>query len=268
MKNRLFSILIIGALMVLVSCHRNPITGRNQLSLVSESDVQSMALVQYAQFLSSNKVVPAGNSDREMVKRVGSRIADAITRYYQQHGGTDALKDYKWEFNLVESKEINAWCMPGGKVVVYTGLLAVTQNETALAIVLGHEITHAVAGHGRERMSQLLLAQGIQVAGDIALQNNPQTANIFNQVYAPTAQVAVLLPYNRKQEYEADHYGLIFAAMAGYDPQEAIPFWRRMAALGGQKPPVFLSDHPADEDRIQKLQELMPEALKYYRAKH
>ncbi len=175
------------------------------------------------------------------------------------------MKGYKWEFNLVESKEVNAWCMPGGKVVVYTDILPITQNEAALAIVLGHEITHAVAGHGRERMSEGLLAQGIQVASNVALGGNPKAVNIFNNVYGPTAEVGVLLPNSRNQEYEADHYGLIFAAMAGYNPQESIPFWQRMASLGGAKPPVFLSDHPADQDRIQKLKELMPEALKYYK---
>lgn len=253
------SVLTLGA-----ACKQNPITGRSQLSLVSESEVQAMALTQYSQFISTNKVAPANSSNQEMVKRVGNRIAAAITRYYKEHALADAVQDYKWEFNLVESKEVNAWCMPGGKVVVYSGLLPVTQNETALAIVLGHEITHAVAGHGRERMSQQMLAQGIQVAGNVALGNNPQTVSIFNQVYAPASQVGVLLPYSRKNEYEADHYGLIFAAMAGYDPREAVPFWQRMAAMGGQKPPVLLSDHPTDEGRIQKLQEWMPEALKYY----
>jgi predicted Zn-dependent protease len=259
------TVLLGSVLFAGMACHRNPITGRNQLTLVSEKQVQSMALTEYKSFLTSNKVAPATNADAEMVKRVGHRIADAITRYYAEHGAPDALNGYTWEFNLVESKEINAWCMPGGKVVVYTGLLPVTKNETALAIVLGHEITHAVAGHGRERMSNQLLAQGIGIAGDVALGGNPQTASIFNQVYAPTSQVAVLLPYSRKYEYEADHYGLIFAAMAGYDPREAVPFWQRMAALGGQKPPILLSDHPADEDRIKKLQDLMPEALTYYK---
>jgi predicted Zn-dependent protease len=249
---------------ILSGCSRNSITGRSQLSLVPESEVQALAITQYQSFLSSNKVVPATTKDAEMVQRVGHRIAEAIQKYYAEHGQPNALKNYKWEFNLVDSKEINAWCMPGGKVVVYTGILPITQNETALAIVLGHEITHAVAGHGRERMSQQLLAQGIEVAGNVALSTNSQAVNLFNQVYAPTAQVGVLLPNSRKQEYEADHYGLIFAAMAGYDPREAIPFWKRMQALGGAKPPVFLSDHPADADRIQKLTALMPEALTYY----
>lgn len=263
-----FKILIVTSLFFLSfgACTHNAITGRNQLSLVSEEQVETAAVSEYKSFLSQNTVVSSSNNkDAEMVKRVGTRIANAITEYYKAKGLTNEIANYKWEFNLVDSKEINAWCMPGGKVVVYTGILPVTQNEAALAIVLGHEITHAVAGHGRERISQAMLAQGLQVAGNIALAKNDQTRNIFNNVYGPAAQVGVLLPNSRNQEYEADHYGLIFAAMAGYNPKEAIPFWQRMAKLGGQKPPVFLSTHPADEDRIKKLQELMPEALTYYK---
>ncbi len=249
------------------SCTRNAITGRNQLSLVSEDQMEQLSLTQYNHFLKESKVVPATQSDAEMVKRVGGRIANAITRYYQQKGIANQIANYKWEFNLVESKEVNAWCMPGGKVVVYSGILPVTQNETALAIVLGHEITHAVAGHGRERMSQELLAQGIQVAGGVALGGNATAVNVFNNVYGPTAQLGVLLPNSRNQELEADHYGLIFAAMAGYDPREAIPFWNRMMTLSksGQQTPTFLSDHPSDASRIEKLQQLMPEALTYYK---
>lgn len=251
----------------IISCTRNAITGRNQLTLVSEEQMEQLSLTQYKQFLSQNKVVPSAKDNAEMVQRVGSRIANAITAYYKQKGLANNIAGYKWEFNLVDSKEVNAWCMPGGKVVVYTGLLPVTQNEDALAIVLGHEITHAVAGHGRERMSQALAAQGIQVAGNVALGGNARTVNIFNSIYAPTAQVAVLLPNSRNQESEADHYGLIFAAIAGYNPQEAIPFWTRMMNLSksGQQSPTFLSDHPSDASRIQKLQQLMPEALTYYK---
>src|ERR1044072_5610048 len=167
------------------SCSRNAITGRNQLSLVSESEMQQMAITQYKQFLGESKVVPKTNDNAEMVKRVGQRIAKAITAYYQQKCISNDINNYKWEFNLVESKEVNAWCMPGGKVVVYTGILPITQNEDALAIVLGHEITHAVAGHGRERMSQEMVAQGLQVAGNVALGNNPKTVNIFNNVFGP-----------------------------------------------------------------------------------
>jgi len=251
---------------IFFACTQNAITGRSQLSLVSEDQLEQTAKVQYKQFLSQNKVLTnPTNKDVEMVKRVGNRIASAINEYYQQKGLGNELSGYKWEFNLVDSKEINAWCMPGGKVVVYTGLLNVTQNEAALAIVLGHEITHAVAGHGRERMSEVMLAQGIQLAGNVALSKNPKTVDIFNGIYGPAAQVGVLLPNSRSQELEADHYGLIFAAMAGYNPQEAIPFWERMEKLGGPKPPVFLSDHPADADRIAKLKELMLEAMTYYK---
>ena len=254
------------AVITTVACSKNTITGRSQLNLISEAEVEKMSTTEYSQFLTKSKVVSnAGSKDAEMVKRVGTHIANAITEYYKTKGLSNELAGYKWEFNLVDSKEVNAWCMPGGKVVVYTGILPITQNEAALAVVLGHEITHAVAGHGRERMSQAMLAQGIQVAGNVALGNDPKAVNIFNNVYGPGAQLGVLLPNSRKQELEADHYGLIFAAMAGYDPREAIPFWQRMAKLGGEKPPVFLSDHPADEDRIKKLQDLMPEALTYYK---
>lgn len=213
-------------------------------------------------------VTSPASKDAEMVRRVGTRIASAITKYYHEKGQSNLLSGYNWEFNLVDSKEVNAWCMPGGKVVVYTGILPVTQNEAALAIVLGHEITHAVAGHGRERMSQQLVASGIQELGSglLSINSNPKALNVFNTIYAPTAQIGVLLPNSRNQEYEADHYGLIFAAMAGYNPQEAIPFWQRMQSLSnGSSTAVFLSDHPADASRIQKLQQLMPEALKYYR---
>ncbi len=250
------------------SCVTNAITGRSQLSLVSDADLQSMSLVQYKEFLTSNKVVPATDNQAAMVRRVGTRIAEAVKNYYSAKGYPHAMDNYKWEFNLVDSKEINAWCMPGGKVVVYTGILPVTGNETALAIVLGHEITHAVAGHGKERMSQQLAAEGLGALGGAAFGTNTKAVNIFNSVYGVSAQYGALLPNSRKQELEADHYGLIFAAAAGYDPKEAIPFWKRMAALGnGQKPPAFLSDHPSDEERIQKLQGLLPEALQYYHPK-
>jgi predicted Zn-dependent protease len=248
------------------SCSRNAVTGRKQLTLLSENQLQEMALSEYKSFLSQNKVLSGSeNRDAEMVRRVGTRIAAAITDYYSSQGKGDILNGYKWEFNLVDSKDVNAWCMPGGKVVVYTGLLPVTQNEAVLAVVLGHEITHAVAGHGNERMSQGMLAQGLGVAGNILTSGNPQVNNIFNNVYGPGAQLGVLLPNSRKQEYEADHFGLIFSAMAGYNPREAIPFWQRMAQAGGQKPPEFLATHPSDENRIVKLESYMNEALKYYK---
>ena len=257
---------LIALSMMIYACTTNAITGRSQLSLVSESALQQEAVSQYQSFLSQNKVLSnSSNKDAEMVKRVGTRIANAIQRYYAAKGLSHELDGYKWEFNLVDNKEVNAWCMPGGKVVVYTGLLPVTQNEAALAIVLGHEITHAVAHHGQERISQAMLAQGLEVAGNVFTQGNSNANNIFNAVFAPSAQVGFLLPNSRNQELEADHYGLIFAAMAGYNPRVAIPFWERMAAMKtGSQPPEILSTHPLDSKRIAKIKSYMPEALKYY----
>lgn len=265
MKKYITSAIVIA--FIVVGCTKNALTGKSRLNLVSESQLQEMAITEYRTFLSQNKVVSAsGNKDAEMVRRVGTRIANAISEYYRSQGKDDITKNYKWEFNLVDNKEINAWCMPGGKVVVYTGLLPVAQNEAALAVVLGHEITHAVAEHGAERMNSTIAAQGLGTLGDLLTSKNPKANNIFNNVYGPGVQVGVLLPNSRNQEYAADRYGLIFAAMAGYNPKEAVPFWQRMAQAGsGQKPPEFLSTHPSDENRIAKLQELMPEALKYYK---
>lgn len=252
---------------LLAGCSHNPITGRNQLALLSEAELQNTAEQQYRQFLSENRVVnPSASRDAELVRRVGQRLTSAIDSYYSQKGLSDQLSGYKWEYNLVESKEANAWCMPGGKIVVYSGLLPITQNEAALAVVMGHEITHALAHHGNERMSQALIAQGIGVAGGLLTAGNQKVNSIFNNIYGPTAQLGVLLPNSRKQELEADHYGLIFAAMAGYNPQEAISLWERMEqAANGQHPPEFLSTHPSESTRIERLKELMPEALKYYK---
>lgn len=251
----------------LAACSKNSITGRNQLALLPESELRSMAASEYQQFLSQNKVVSAsGSKDAEMVRRVGTRLVAAINKYYATKGLANELEGYKWEYNLVQSDDVNAWAMPGGKIVVYTGLLPVTQNEAALAVVLGHEITHALAHHGNERMSQQMVAQGIGVVGGVLTSGNSQVSNIFNNIYGPGATVGVLLPNSRKQELESDRYGLIFTAMAGYNPREAVPLWERMKAMsGGNKPPEFLSTHPAEDTRIQKLQEMMPEALKYYK---
>ncbi|MEP7165767.1 MAG: M48 family metallopeptidase [Ferruginibacter sp.] len=259
-------LLLLSTVAFFIGCSTNAVTGRKQLSLFPESTLQQEALTQYQSFLSQNKVVSQSSSkDAEMVKRVGTRIAQAITTYYGQKGLSKELDGYKWEFNLVDNKEVNAWCMPGGKVVVYTGLLPVTQNEAALAIVLGHEITHAVAHHGNERMSQGALAQGLEIVGNIATSGNSKYNTLFNNIFAPTAQIGVLLPNSRNQEYEADHFGLIFSAMAGYNPREAIPFWQRMAQGGGKGGPEFLATHPSDENRIAKLQGYMEEALTYYK---
>jgi predicted Zn-dependent protease len=265
MKKVLLSLVVIASI---VACTKNAVTGRKQLSLIPESELQSQALTQYQSFLSQAKVVnPSGSRDAEMVTRVGTRVAKAITDYYTNQGKGDILTGYQWEFNLVNDKQVNAWCMPGGKVVVYSGLLGVTQNEAALAVVMGHEICHAVAKHGNERMSQGMLAQGLEVVGNIFTQKNEKVNTLFNQVFAPGVQVGALLPNGRNQEYEADHFGLLFSAMAGYNPQEAVPFWKRMAAASAsaQKQPEFLSTHPSDDNRIARIEGYMQEALGYYK---
>jgi len=252
------------------ACQKNSITGRKQLLLVPESELQQMSTQQYQQFLSENKVVPSSASrDAEMVKRVGNRIANAITAFYTKQGKPELLNGYKWEFNLVDSKEVNAWCMPGGKVVVYSGLLPVTQTEGSLAVVMGHEITHALAQHGNERMSEGLIQQLGGVALSVAVSSQPaQTQQLFMEAYGIGSTVGVMLPFSRKQELEADRYGLIFSAIAGYNPHEAIPFWERMAKMNtGEKPPEILSTHPSDETRIAKVKEYVNEAMKYYKPK-
>lgn len=261
---RVLSFILIAAIMA--ACSTNRVTGRKQLSLVPESELQMMASQQYDAFLKENKVIsPSGSQEAAMVQRVGLRISNAITNYYTGIGKSEVIKGYDWEFNLIESKDINAWAMPGGKVVVYTGLLPVTQSEEALAVVVGHEIAHAIAQHGNERMSQQLVQQLGGVALQIALAKQPQqTQEIFMTSYGIGTTVGAILPFSRKEELEADKFGLFFSAMAGYDPQVAIPFWERMANSGGSKPPEFLSTHPADQTRINKLQEIMPEAMQYY----
>jgi predicted Zn-dependent protease len=251
----------------LMGCNTNAITGRKQLHLFPESSLQQQAIVEYRSFLQQNNVVATSNSNAAMVKRVGGKLATAIKKYYASRPKPVNLNNYQWEFNLVQDTQVNAWCMPGGKVVVYTGLLAITQNEAALAVVLAHEITHALAQHGNERMSQMSIAQGLQVAGNAFTEGNSQLNSIFNNVYGPGATVAVLLPNSRKQELEADRFGLIFTAMAGYNPREAIPFWQRMESESvGSKPPEFLSSHPSDANRIAQINKYLPEALKYYKS--
>ncbi len=256
---------LLSALLLLSGCATVPLTGRHQLNLIPENTMNKMAISQYRSFLSSNPVVnSSSNKNVAMVKRVGSRIAQAVTTYLKDNGLSDRVKDFNWKFNLVKSDEANAWCMPGGKVVVYTGLLPITKNETALAVVLGHEIAHAVARHGNERMSQQLVAQGIEVAGATALSKNSTTRNIFLQAFGIGGGLG-LKAFSRRDELEADHLGLIFMAMAGYDPRQAIPFWKRMAAKSGSNVPTLLSDHPSDAKRIRQIQRLLPDAMKYYK---
>ena len=252
-----------------VSCsEKNALTGKKPFTLLPESELQSMATQQYQQFLSSNKVLATNtNRDAEMVRRVGQRITKAVEQHYASIGKSEDLAGFKWEYNLVDDKTVNAWCMPGGKIVVYTGILPITQNEAALAAVMGHEVSHALLQHGNQRMSQGLLQQLGGVALSVAVANKPaETQNLFLGAYGAGTQIGVLLPFSRKHELQADQYGLIFTAMAGYNPQEAIGLWERMEKLSaGQKPPEFLSTHPAEGRRIDQLQKYMPEALKYYK---
>ena len=213
----------------IVACSQNAVTGRTQFTLVPESELRSMANQQYKQFLSENRVLTnSSNRDVAMVKRVGQRIKNAVYEYYSGKGLMNELQGYNWEYNLVENKDANAWVMPGGKVVVYTGLLPITQNEAALAAVLGHEISHAIFNHGNERMSQGLTAQLGGAALSVALANKPAaTQNLFLTAYGVGSQVGVLLPFSRKHELEADRYGLWWMAMAGYNPNEAVALWQR-----------------------------------------
>ena len=251
--------------LLLVSCSTVPITGRKHLSLIPAGEMMSMSYQQYGDFLKSNKL-STNQEQTQMVKRVGGRIQNAVERYFAEKGMSDQLKDYKWEVNLVESSEVNAWCMPGGKIVVYTAILPITQTEAGLGVVLGHEVAHAIAEHGNERMSQGLMAQLGAAGLSVALQNKPEeTKNLWMQAYSVGAQYGALLPFSRTQESEADEIGLTFMAMAGYDPNEALSFWQRMAESNkGQKPPEFMSTHPSDETRIADIRKHIPEAMKYY----
>ncbi len=266
MIQKITSVFILAAF--LVACSKNALTGKNQLTLLPEGELQTMATQEYQTFLSTNKVVAtSGNRDAEMVKRVGQRITKAVETYYADKGLTEKLNGFKWEYNLVNDPAVNAWCMPGGKIVVYTGILPVTQNEAALAAVMGHEVSHALLQHGNQRMSQGLLQQLGGVALSVAVANKPaETQNLFLGAYGVGSNVAVLLPFSRKHELEADRYGLIWTAMAGYNPQEAIGLWERMEKLSnGQKPPEFMSTHPAEGRRIDQLNKYMPEAMTYYK---
>jgi predicted Zn-dependent protease len=249
----------------LISCSSVPITGRKQLNLIPSSTMLSMSSTQYNDFLKSNKL-SNDQQEVEMVNRVGTKIQHAVEKYFAEKNMSDQLSGYNWEFHLVVDSEANAWCMPGGKVVVYTGILPITQDENGLAVVLGHEISHAVAKHGDERMSQSLLTQLGGVALSEAIKDKPQlTQQLWMTAFGVGAQYGVLLPFSRTQESEADHLGLIFMAMADYDPHGALTFWERMEqANKGQSVPEFLSDHPADQTRIDDIKKEMPEAMEYY----
>jgi len=234
--------------------------------MIPDSEMLSMSYQQYDQFLKENPV-STNQQDMMLVKRVGASIQHSVEQYMANHNLSGHLEGYNWEFNLVEDTLVNAWCMPGGKVVVYSGILPVAQNEEGLAVVMGHEIAHAIAEHGNERMSQQLLQQVGAVGLMVAMKDEPvQTQALWMGVYGVGTTVGVMLPYSRTHESEADHMGLIFMAMAGYNPNAAPEFWERMSAnKGGAAPPEFLSTHPSDETRINDLKSWIPEAMTYYK---
>ena len=256
--------LIIVILFLSLSCTTVPITGRKQFIILPDYAMLSMSLQQYNEFLKTNKI-SSNQEQTQMVKKVGRKIQMAVEQYFTDKNMSYTLRDYKWEFNLIESKEKNAWAMPGGKVVVYEGILPITKDEAGLAVVMGHEIAHAIAKHGNERMSQGLIAQMGGMALSKALAEKPEkTRQLWMTVFGVGAQYGVMLPFSRLQESEADHLGLVFMAIAGYDPNEAVEVWKRMAEMKeGQAPPEFLSTHPSDETRIRKIKETIPKVKQY-----
>jgi len=242
------------------SCATNPFTGKKTMAFVSNDQLFPMAFAQYGQVMAENKVI-TGTKDADMITRVGQRIAVAAERWLTANGHQSYLKDYKWEYKLIESEQVNAWCMPGGKIAFYTGILPIAANETGVAAIMGHEVAHALANHGQQRMSASYLQQGLAVAGNVALANDQQALGIFNQSYGVVSNVAGMLPFSRSHETEADKIGLYLMAIAGYNPTEASVLWERMKAnSGGGAPPEFLSTHPSNDSRIQNLKALAPKA--------
>ncbi len=267
--------ILTGATFVILfvwSCQRVPLTNRKQfVGLVSSGEMMNLSYTEYKGFMDTSKVLPASHKDAQMVARVGERIRKAAEDYLIQNNLGHLLNGYQWEFRTVNSSDVNAWCMPGGKVCFYTGILPICKTEDGVAVVMGHEVAHAIAEHGRERMSNAMAAQGFTQVGALATgiaTGNQDLMNLAGQVLGIGTTVGAVLPNSRRQEAEADKIGLIFMAMAGYNPREAVDFWKRMAEAGknSQKPPKMLSTHPSDESRIAELEKNMDIAMKYYNA--
>lgn len=255
------SIVTLLTIVLFFSCATNPFTGKKTMAFVPNSQLFPSAFAQYDQFLTDNKVVK-GTKDAEMITRVGQRIAVAAERWLNANGYQGYLKDYKWEYNLVNDKTVNAWCMPGGKIVFYSGILPIAANETGVAAIMGHEVAHALANHGQQRMSAAYLQAGIALAGNVVIQDE-QSVNIFNQSFGIVSTVGGMLPFSRSHETQADEIGLRLMAIAGYNPDEAAELWKRMKANSGeQAPPEFLSTHPSNDTRIANLTKWAPEAKK------
>jgi predicted Zn-dependent protease len=253
------SVVIFGTILLFLSCATNPFTGKKTMALVPNSQLFPTSFQQYDQFLGEHKIVK-GTADAEMIVRVGQRIAVAAERWLTANGKPGYLTDYKWEYNLVDDKTVNAWAMPGGKVVFYTGILPIANGETGVAVIMGHEVAHALANHGQQRMSAGMLQQIGALAGNIAI-NDANSRNVFNQAYGVGSSVGVMLPFSRFHESEADKIGLTLMAIAGYNPDEAPELWKRMNAnSNGQAPPEILSTHPSNDTRIAELTRLAPSA--------
>ena len=256
---------IMAVLLLFIGCAEVPITYRKSLKLMPSNQMLTLSLQQYDEVLKKSKL-STDQAKVRMVRSVGERIARSAEAFLRDSGRENLIKNYKWEFNLIEDdKTVNAWCMPGGKVAVYTGILPFTQDETGLGVVMGHEVAHAIAEHGNERMSQALLTSMGGTALAAALAQKPQrTRELFLAAFGVGASVGILLPYSRLHENEADRIGLIIMARAGYDPREAVPFWERMNKKEGARSPEFLSTHPATTTRIQNLKTHITEAMPYY----
>lgn len=262
---RINSIILLLAAIIFVQCSTVAVTGRKQLSLISNSEIIPMSFQEYEKVKANNQVI-TGTPEAEMVKRVGNNIKISVEQYMAERGLSDQLNGFDWEFILIKDDEtVNAWCMPGGKVAFYTAIMPICKDEDGLAVVMGHEIAHAIANHGRERMSQGLIAQYGLASVQLAMGQNPTgTQELLLQSIGMGTQLG-MLKFSRTHESEADEMGLIFMAMAGYDPREAPKFWERMSANSGvQAPPEFMSTHPSHDTRISDLNKLMPKAMEYY----
>ena len=251
---KIYTLLI--TVLLFFGCVTNPLTGKSTMAFIGNSSLFPSSFAQYNDFLNESTVVK-GTAEAALVARVGARLADAAQKWLSSEGNSHYLDDYRWEYNLVQDNTVNAWCMPGGKIVVYTGILPVTQTEEGLAVVLGHEISHALLNHGQQRMSAGVLQElgglGVAIGGQL-LGLSDTTQSLAMAAYGIGTELGGTLPFSRSHESEADHYGLILMAIAGYNPDAAVPFWERMAAMGGGGTPEFLSTHPSDTTRIRQLQ--------------
>lgn len=262
MKKQLLT-LAAGALL-LTGCSSVPITGRKQVLLVSDQEVLTSSLSQYSDFI-KKAPISTNATESAMVTRVGKKIAAATENYLRANGLSSEIPNFQWEFHLVKSNDVNAFCMPGGKIVVYEGLMKLINRDDELGVVLGHEVAHAVAKHSNERISQQMLAQyGAQVLGGVLSNKSDAVQQIAGQVYGLGAQYGVMLPFSRKHELEADKMGLVLMSMAGFDPNYAVSFWQKMAQSGGQQVPELMSTHPSDARRIADIQKELPAIRSQY----